>query len=76
MDKYGGTALRNQISLLYIIRTRFNTNHKNFYADRTQVSAHYVIADDSVVQMLNDYMRAWHAGNGSWGKTLISTPLL
>jgi N-acetylmuramoyl-L-alanine amidase len=28
-----------------------------------------VIADDgSVVQMLNDYMRAWHAGNGSWGK--------
>jgi N-acetylmuramoyl-L-alanine amidase len=28
-----------------------------------------VIADDgSVVQMLNDYLRAWHAGRGSWGK--------
>jgi N-acetylmuramoyl-L-alanine amidase len=28
-----------------------------------------VIADDGrVVQMLNDYLRAWHAGRGSWGK--------
>ncbi|MGO4904376.1 N-acetylmuramoyl-L-alanine amidase [Flavobacterium sp. W20_MBD1_R3] len=35
----------------------------------TQVSSHYVISDDGkVVQMLNDYLRAWHAGNGSWGK--------
>lgn len=42
---------------------------KTFTLTRTQVSAHYVIADDgSVVQMLNDYMRAWHAGKGSWGK--------
>jgi N-acetyl-anhydromuramyl-L-alanine amidase AmpD len=42
---------------------------KTFTLTRTQVSAHYVIADDgSVVQMLNDYMRAWHAGRGTWGK--------
>ncbi|MGO4818051.1 N-acetylmuramoyl-L-alanine amidase [Flavobacterium sp. W22_SRS_FP1] len=42
---------------------------KTFTLTRTQVSAHYIIADDgSVVQMLNDYMRAWHAGLGSWGK--------
>ncbi|SDX70090.1 N-acetylmuramoyl-L-alanine amidase [Flavobacterium degerlachei] len=42
---------------------------KTFTLTRTQVSAHYVIADDgTVVQMLNDYMRAWHAGRGSWGK--------
>jgi N-acetylmuramoyl-L-alanine amidase len=42
---------------------------KTFTVTRTQVSAHYVIADDgSVVQMLNDYLRAWHAGRGSWGK--------
>lgn len=35
----------------------------------TQVSAHYIIADDGhVVQMLNDYLRAWHAGLSSWGK--------
>ena len=42
---------------------------KTFTLIRTQVSAHYVIGDDgSVVQMLNDYLRAWHAGSGSWGK--------
>jgi N-acetyl-anhydromuramyl-L-alanine amidase AmpD len=42
---------------------------KTFTVTRTQVSSHYVIADDgSVVQMLNDYLRAWHAGRGSWGK--------
>lgn len=42
---------------------------KTFTLARTQVSAHYVIADNgNVVQMLNDYLRAWHAGKGSWGK--------
>ncbi len=33
------------------------------------MSAHYVIAEDGkVVQMLNDYLRGWHAGNGTWGR--------
>lgn len=42
---------------------------KTFTLPATQVSAHYVIAKDGkVVHMLNDYLRAWHAGNGSWGK--------
>ena len=42
---------------------------KTFTLASTNVSAHYVIADDGkVVQMLNDYLRAWHAGVGSWGK--------
>ena len=42
---------------------------KTFTLVRTQVSAHYVIADDGhVTQMLNDYLRAWHAGSGIWGK--------
>jgi N-acetylmuramoyl-L-alanine amidase len=36
---------------------------------KTQVSAHYIIAEDGkVVQMLNDYLRAWHAGAATWGK--------
>ncbi|MWB95992.1 N-acetylmuramoyl-L-alanine amidase [Flavobacterium sp. GA093] len=36
---------------------------------KTQVSAHYVISENGkVVQMLNDYLRAWHAGNATWGK--------
>jgi N-acetylmuramoyl-L-alanine amidase len=42
---------------------------KTFTLTKTQVSAHYVIAKDGkVVHMLNDYLRAWHAGNSSWGK--------
>lgn len=42
---------------------------KTFTKTATQVSAHYVVGEDGkVIQMLNDYLRAWHAGNGSWGK--------
>ncbi|TDD97532.1 N-acetylmuramoyl-L-alanine amidase [Flavobacterium cellulosilyticum] len=42
---------------------------KTFTLPATQVSAHYVIAKDGkVVHMLNDFLRAWHAGNGTWGK--------
>lgn len=41
---------------------------RTFTLPRTQVSAHYVICKDGTVHhMLNDYLRAWHAGNGSWG---------
>lgn len=42
---------------------------KTFTMKETKVSAHYVIGQDGkVVHMLNDYLRAWHAGNSSWGK--------
>lgn len=42
---------------------------KTFTVTKTQVSAHYVIADDGrVVQMVNDYLRAWHGGNAIWGR--------
>ncbi|MBW4360833.1 N-acetylmuramoyl-L-alanine amidase [Flavobacterium taihuense] len=42
---------------------------KTFTLKETKVSAHYVIArDGKVIHMLNDYLRAWHAGNSSWGK--------
>ena len=41
---------------------------KTFTLTRTQVSAHYVICKDGTIHhMLNDYLRAWHAGSGSWG---------
>ena len=41
---------------------------KTFTLPRTQVSSHYVICRDGKVHhMLNDYLRAWHAGSGSWG---------
>lgn len=42
---------------------------KTFTLTKTQVSSHYVISEDGkIVQMLNDYLRAWHAGSGTWGK--------
>ena len=41
---------------------------QTFTLTRTQVSAHYVICEDGTVHhMLNDYLRAWHAGAGKWG---------
>ncbi len=41
---------------------------QTFTLTRTQVSAHYVICRDGTVHhMLNDYLRAWHAGNSRWG---------
>lgn len=41
---------------------------RTFKLPHTKVSAHYVIGKDGqVVQMLNDYDRAWHAGRSKWG---------
>lgn len=42
---------------------------RTFTLTHTQVSSHYVIGrDGKTYQMLNDYLRAWHAGNSRWGK--------
>ncbi|MFZ1527303.1 MAG: N-acetylmuramoyl-L-alanine amidase [Ferruginibacter sp.] len=41
---------------------------KTFTRDSSQVSAHYVICKDGTLHhMLNDHLRAWHAGVGKWG---------
>lgn len=41
---------------------------RTFTLEHTKVSAHYVIGrDGQVVQMLNDYLRGWHAGKSKWG---------
>ncbi|SKA10184.1 N-acetylmuramoyl-L-alanine amidase [Sediminibacterium ginsengisoli] len=41
---------------------------KTFTLPRTAVSAHYVICRTGTLHhMLNDYLRAWHAGNSKWG---------
>lgn len=43
---------------------------KTFTLPRTQVSAHYVICRDGIVyHMLNDLLRAHHAGVSKWGNT-------
>ena len=39
-----------------------------FTITKSQVSAHYVICKDGTVHhMLNDYLRAWQAGQSKWG---------
>jgi N-acetylmuramoyl-L-alanine amidase len=41
---------------------------RTFTLPRTAVSAHYVVCDDGTVHhMLNDLLRAHHAGLGKWG---------
>jgi N-acetylmuramoyl-L-alanine amidase len=50
----------SQANLAQTIRT--------FQLPHTKVSSHYVIGRDGrMVQMLNDYLRGWHAGRGKWG---------
>lgn len=44
---------------------------QTFTTERSKVSAHYVICKDGTVHhMLNDYLRAWHAGFSRWGNQL------
>lgn len=41
---------------------------QTFTTVASQVSAHYVICKDGTIHhMLNDYLRAWHAGAAKWG---------
>jgi N-acetylmuramoyl-L-alanine amidase len=41
---------------------------KTFTVVKSQVSAHYVVGKNGrVYHMLNDYLRAWHAGISKWG---------
>lgn len=59
----------NFIVLHHTAQDSLEQTIRTFTLSRTQVSAHYVISDDGkVVQMLNDYLRAWHGGNAIWGK--------
>ncbi len=59
----------NFIILHHTAQDSLQQTLKTFTLARTKVSAHYVIAQDGrVVHMLNDYLRAWHAGISSWGR--------
>ncbi|MGF7232095.1 N-acetylmuramoyl-L-alanine amidase [Arachidicoccus sp.] len=45
-----------------------NETLRTFTLERTQVSANYLIGRDGTVHhMVNDYLRAWQAGQGKWG---------
>lgn len=58
----------NYVIIHHTAQTSCDETYKTFTLSRTQVSAHYVICKNGTVQhMLNDYLRAWHAGAGRWG---------
>jgi N-acetylmuramoyl-L-alanine amidase len=63
-----GMRKPNFVIIHHTAQTACDTTLKTFTLPRTQVSAHYVICKDGTINhMLNDYLRAWHAGNGKWG---------
>lgn len=63
-----GMRKPNFVIIHHTAQPAIDTTLKTFTLPRTQVSAHYVIAKDgSIHHMLNDYLRAWHAGNSKWG---------
>lgn len=58
----------NYVIIHHTAQNSCEETYKTFTLPRTQVSAHYVICKDGKVQhMLNDYLRAWHAGIAKWG---------
>ncbi|RYZ20432.1 MAG: N-acetylmuramoyl-L-alanine amidase [Chitinophagaceae bacterium] len=58
----------NIVVLHHTAQGSCDTTLRTFTLERTQVSAHYVVCREGIVHhMLNDYLRAWHAGIGRWG---------
>lgn len=63
-----GMRKPNFVIIHHTAQTACDTTLRTFTLPRTQVSAHYVICKDGTINhMLNDYLRAWHAGNSKWG---------
>lgn len=63
-----GMRKANFVIIHHTAQTACDTTLKTFTLTRTEVSAHYVICKDGTIHhMLNDWLRAWHAGAGRWG---------
>ena len=58
----------NYVVIHYTNQKTSDETLKTFTLPKTEVSAHYVIdKNGKIYHMLNDYLRAWHAGVGKWG---------
>ncbi len=63
-----GMRKPNFVIIHYTAQKAASETLKTFTTVKTEVSAHYVIGKDGKVHhMLNDYLRAWHAGTSKWG---------
>ncbi|MFD2743193.1 MULTISPECIES: N-acetylmuramoyl-L-alanine amidase [Sphingobacterium] len=63
-----GIRKPNYVMIHHTAQKSVNETIRTFQLERTQVSAHYIVGrNGEVVQMVNDYLRAHHAGAGLWG---------
>jgi len=63
-----GIRKPNYVIIHYTAQDSVQQTLKTFTIASTQVSAHYVIAKNGALyHMVNDYLRANHAGAGKWG---------
>jgi N-acetylmuramoyl-L-alanine amidase len=63
-----GLRKANFVIIHHTAQNACESTLRTFTLPSTQVSAHYVICKDGTVHhMLNDNLRAWHAGNSKWG---------
>jgi len=63
-----GIRKPNYVVIHHTAQNSTDQTIKTFQLERTAVSSHYVVGrDGKVVQMVNDYARAQHAGLGKWG---------
>ncbi|KQR69904.1 N-acetylmuramoyl-L-alanine amidase [Pedobacter sp. Leaf176] len=64
-----GIRKPNFVIIHHTAQNSLNQTIKTFHSTRAGTSAHYVIGrDGKVVHMVNDYLRANHAGISKWGK--------
>lgn len=58
----------NYVIIHHTAQKSVNETLNTFTKTKTQVSAHYLVSKDGqVIQLLNDYLRAWHGGISKWG---------
>lgn len=64
-----GIRKPNFVVIHHTAQDSLNQTIKTFHSTKAGTSAHYVIGrDGKVVHMVNDYLRANHAGISKWGK--------
>ncbi len=63
-----GMRKPNMVIIHYTAQNSCEQTLQTFTKPEREVSAHYVICKDGTLHhMLNDYLRAWHAGASKWG---------
>ena len=63
-----GLRKPNMVIIHYTAQNSCEKTLETFTTPAREVSAHYVICKDGTLHhMLNDYLRAWHAGVSKWG---------